>query len=107
VGIAFILSRTLTKPIKEIVSDVDTIAKGDLDHKVHASLANEFVVMERSINTMVEKLKEAIDNERKSEERYRAVVEGQTEFIARFLPDGTHIFVNEAYCRYFGKNVRK
>ena len=39
---------------------------------------------------------------RESEERYRHVVEDQTEFICRFLPDGTHIFVNEAYCRYFG-----
>ncbi|HNX16801.1 MAG TPA: PAS domain S-box protein [Methanoregula sp.] len=39
----------------------------------------------------------------KSEERYRNVVEDQTEFICRFSPDGTHIFVNEAYCRYFGK----
>lgn len=38
-----------------------------------------------------------------SQERYRAVVEDQTEFISRFLPDGTHIFVNEAYCRYFGR----
>jgi len=38
-----------------------------------------------------------------SEERYRNVVEDQTEFICRFLPDGTHIFVNDAYCRYFGK----
>ncbi|MCX6699124.1 MAG: PAS domain S-box protein, partial [Methanomicrobiales archaeon] len=37
-----------------------------------------------------------------SEERYRHVVEDQTEFISRFLPDGTHIFVNDAYCRYFG-----
>jgi PAS domain S-box-containing protein len=36
-----------------------------------------------------------------SEERYRNVVEDQTEFICRFLPDGTHIFVNDAYCRYF------
>jgi PAS domain S-box-containing protein len=37
-----------------------------------------------------------------SEERYRHVVEDQTEFICRFTPDGTYIFVNEAYCRYFG-----
>jgi PAS domain S-box-containing protein len=37
-----------------------------------------------------------------SEQRYHNVVETQTEFICRFLPDGTHIFVNEAYCRYFG-----
>ena len=38
-----------------------------------------------------------------SEQRYRNIVEDQTEFISRFLPDGTHIFVNEAYCRYFNK----
>ena len=30
-------------------------------------------------------------------------MEDQTEFISRFLPDGTHVFVNEAYCRYFNK----
>ncbi|WP_321506955.1 PAS domain S-box protein [uncultured Methanoregula sp.] len=40
---------------------------------------------------------------RASEEQYRNVVETQTEFICRFRPDGTHVFVNEAYCRYFGK----
>jgi PAS domain S-box-containing protein len=38
-----------------------------------------------------------------SEQRYRNIVEDQTEFISRFLPDGTHVFVNEAYCRYFNK----
>ncbi len=37
-----------------------------------------------------------------SEERYRAVVESQTELISRFLPDGTHVFANEAFCRYYG-----
>lgn len=35
---------------------------------------------------------------------YKSVVEDQTEFVVRFLPDTTCIFVNEAYCRYFGKN---
>ena len=37
------------------------------------------------------------------EAQYRAVVEGQTELISRHLPDGTLTFVNEAYCRYFGR----
>lgn len=37
------------------------------------------------------------------ESRYRSVVEDQTEVISRFLPDGTLIFVNEVYCRFFGK----
>jgi PAS domain S-box-containing protein len=40
---------------------------------------------------------------KESEARYRSVVEDQTEFISRILPDGTHVFVNDAYCRYFGR----
>jgi PAS domain S-box-containing protein len=39
-----------------------------------------------------------------SEERYRNVVETQTELICRYLPDTTLTFVNDAYCRYFGKS---
>ncbi|HKE55958.1 MAG TPA: ABC transporter substrate binding protein [Pyrinomonadaceae bacterium] len=39
-----------------------------------------------------------------SEERYRNVVETQTELICRYLADTTLIFVNDAYCRYFGKS---
>jgi PAS domain S-box-containing protein len=41
---------------------------------------------------------------RRSESRYRAVVEDQTELICRFLPDGTYTFVNDAYCRYFQRS---
>jgi len=40
---------------------------------------------------------------RRSEANYRAVVEDQTELICRFRPDATLTFVNEAYCRTFGK----
>lgn len=40
---------------------------------------------------------------RESEARYRAVVEDQSELITRYHPDGTYTFVNEAFCRYFGK----
>jgi PAS domain S-box-containing protein len=38
----------------------------------------------------------------RSEARYRAIVEDQTELICRYRPDGTITFVNDAYCRYFG-----
>jgi len=39
----------------------------------------------------------------RSEERYRNIIEDQTEFICRFTNEGNISFVNEAYCRYFGK----
>ena len=38
-----------------------------------------------------------------SEKRYRGIVEDQTEFISRFRPDGTLIFVNNSYARYLEK----
>jgi PAS domain S-box-containing protein len=40
---------------------------------------------------------------KESEEKYRSIVEDQTELVCRFLPGGLLTFVNEAYCRYFGK----
>ena len=42
-----------------------------------------------------------------SEERYRTVVSDQTEVISRFRTDGTFTFVNEVYCRFFGKSARE
>jgi PAS domain S-box-containing protein len=41
---------------------------------------------------------------RTSEERYREVIETQTDLICRFLPDTTLTFVNEAYCRFFNQS---
>jgi PAS domain S-box-containing protein len=49
-----------------------------------------------------QRVHERTEELRESAERYRAVVENQTEFIVRWKPDGTRTFVNEAYCRYWG-----
>ena len=54
-------------------------------------------------DTDITERKQADEELRKSEERYRAIVEDQTELICRLSPDGTYSFVNEACCRYFGK----
>ncbi len=40
---------------------------------------------------------------RTSEERYRSVVDTQSELICRFQPDSTLTFVNDAYCRFWNK----
>jgi PAS domain S-box-containing protein len=43
----------------------------------------------------------------RNRERYRAIVEDQTELICRSLPNGNLSFVNGAYCRYFGLSEQK
>lgn len=40
---------------------------------------------------------------RESENRYRGLVESQRDLIVRVTPDGAFTFVNDAYCRLFGK----
>jgi PAS domain S-box-containing protein len=40
-----------------------------------------------------------------SELRYRAVVEDLTELITRYRPDGSYVFVNDAFCRFFEKSL--
>jgi PAS domain S-box-containing protein len=53
---------------------------------------------------LIEERKQVTGSLRASEERYRNVVETQTELICRYLPDTKLTFVNDAYCRYFGKS---
>lgn len=38
-----------------------------------------------------------------SEHRFRTVLEDQTEVVSRFRPDGSFTFVNDVYCRFFGR----
>ena len=38
---------------------------------------------------------------------YQAIFEDQTESICSFLPDGTIIFANQAFCRYCGKKLEE
>jgi PAS domain S-box-containing protein len=40
---------------------------------------------------------------KESKDRYKALVEQQTEMITRWKPDGTFTYVNDVYCDFFGK----
>jgi len=65
----------------------------------HKSLEASYRKLSEELEQRVHERTEELRN---SAERYRAVVENQTEFIVRWKPDGTRTFVNEAYCRYWG-----
>lgn len=106
---AYGVSRYVTRPIAQIADDTNTIARGNLDHRIAPTKGSEFGILEQSINSLVQSLKGMIRQLqlseaklRESEERYRGVIESQAEFITRFRPDRTITFANEAYCRYFG-----
>jgi len=93
-----------------INSMLDALARSERALK-EARTVLEQKVLERTaqLTETNERLTEEIETRRRAqedlragEERYRAVVDNQTEFICRFSPDHRLTFVNDAYCRYFG-----
>ncbi len=77
-------------------------AKNELEMRVVERTA-ELVSVNERLGIELEERKQAEAALRQSQERYRAIVEDQTELITRFQPDGRLTFINEAYCRYFGQ----
>ncbi|EAZ93195.1 PAS domain S-box protein [Crocosphaera chwakensis] len=79
-------------------------------HEFWGNLTAKLIIVNNQIIHLVRvtditERKQAQIKLQKSEARYRGIVQDQTEFISRFLPDGTTLFVNEAYCRYFSINA--
>jgi len=119
--IAVIVTRNLTKPIRNIVADVDRIASGDLDHSsVRHMDTIELGILERSINEMVLTLKETIDKLSVNEaelkvERDRAQQYLDTAAVIFMVlnPAGEVTMINRKGCEIFlrseeemlGKNI--
>lgn len=58
----------LTRPVRNLVEDVDAIASGDLDHPIRVGGSEEFVRLGESVSAMVASLKETMQRVRESEE---------------------------------------
>ena len=54
----------------------------------------------------IEKIEEEYILRKAGEDRYKGVVETQSEFIVRWLPDGFRTFVNKSYCKLIGTEAQ-
>jgi len=61
----------------------------------------------RGSDTDITERKHAEQALKESEDRYRKVVQDQTEFIIRYFPDGTRSFVNDSYCSAFNVSEKE
>jgi len=56
-----VMTRTVARPVRELVEDVDAIAGGDYDHGIRSSGVKEFGHLETSISNMVDKIVGALN----------------------------------------------
>lgn len=90
----------------ELVRADGTILPILLNSSAIHDAAGNFIMTRTSVFDITQRKQIEADLQ-KSEQRYRAIVEDQTELIARFQLDGTLTFVNGAYCRYFGDTLQE
>jgi PAS domain S-box-containing protein len=95
---AGLVSGHLTGPVRGLVEDIDAIARGDLDHPISPSPSREFTTLQRSISSMVSRLKATIEQIRtheahlsESEDRYRRTLDliSDYAFCMELGPEGT------------------
>ncbi|MFA5294299.1 MAG: SpoIIE family protein phosphatase [Methanoregulaceae archaeon] len=86
VVLAYGTSRLLTRPIKDIIEDVDTIARGDLDHPIRSMQNPEFTSLENSITTMIQRIRDYSQEIAREKAELQIAATIQLSFLPRTLP---------------------
>jgi PAS domain S-box-containing protein len=94
----FLSDRAVLSPIRRLGEKVTAASRaGELPRNLGISGKDEIAALARQIEDLASSVRIA-------QERYRSIVEVQTEFILRYTPDGTLTFVNRALCKFLGRD---
>ncbi len=86
VSLAYGASRFITRPMREIIDDVDTIARGDLDHPIRGMQNPEFISLENSITTMIQRIRKYSEELEREKAELQIASQIQLSFLPRSIP---------------------
>lgn len=108
--------KSIFRPINLIVQKIQRLQDGrdlDLDDKISEDIyysSHELELLSKKFDEILHNLAQrelernrAEYDLKRSEERYRSLVETQTDLVCRYTPDGTFTFINNTYCNFFNK----
>jgi PAS domain S-box-containing protein len=100
--LAITVSRRLSRPIEQLVEDVDHIARGDIDHAIRPLSGYELSRLSGSIQVMVDRLKEQIRECEINEKRFMDLVQFLPQGVFEADSAGTITYANPAALELFG-----
>ncbi len=90
VAVAFVMGQRITSPILSLTRDVETIARGNLDHRPRVMTTDEIGVLARTVDLMARSLAEAQSQEfehQKQKHQLSVALEIQSNLFPQKLPD--------------------
>ncbi|MGD9733229.1 MAG: ATP-binding protein [Desulfamplus sp.] len=108
--------QAIVKPINLLIKKIQRLQNqkvSDLDDGIDENIyysTEELELLSIKFDEMIDKLEQrelerdkAAYDLKRSEDRYRSLVETQTDLVCRYTPDGTFTFINNTYCNFFNK----
>lgn len=98
-----IMERLVLARVEKLSKSVNQISEsGDSSIRVEMSGTDELARLASTINRTMDSLQRSEQALMENEERYRAIIDAQVEFICRWREGGILTFANDAYCAYYG-----
>lgn len=97
-----LLTRRLTRPLKQLVQRAEEIGGGDLDTRIEIPSNDEFGHLARSFNHMAAQLKETMTTLSYREEHFRALIENGSDMIWILDREGFFQYISPSTRRILG-----
>mgnify|MGYP000253546773 CR=1 FL=1 len=105
VATLFVIDRLIHQRLREFAAQVREYGeRNDPNLRLPETGSGELTELARAVNGAFERLNVTTRALQDSEQRYRAMVEDQAEFLVRTLNEGTITTANEAFCRHLGQS---
>lgn len=88
-----VVARRIVQPVEELTAAASALAAGRLNTRIAPRGDDEIGELGHAFNEMANRIGESLDGIRRSEARYRSLVESANDLIFSIQPDGTFSFV--------------
>lgn len=94
--ISFLLTRTITRPIREVTSRAAALARGDFSKLIEVHSADEIGELGKMFNFLTKRLQETLKEISTEKNKVEAILNYMTDGVVAFNKEGQAIHVNPA-----------